>query len=55
MRACAECAYWSETEVDCYGTRWGRCAAERGKVFVLESALKDITAENQSACVVFRK
>mgnify|MGYP000892646950 CR=1 FL=1 len=53
MSCCSECAYWSECERDCYGTRWGRCTTERGKVFTLESELNDITAENADACLVF--
>jgi len=53
MSACADCVHWSETETDCYGTRWGRCAAEREKLFVLEAALKNVTAENQSTCLAF--
>lgn len=55
MSRCCDCVHWSETETDCYGTRWGRCAAEREKLFVLEAALKDTMAENQSVCLAFER
>ena len=53
--SCADCAHWSEIETDCYGTRWGRCTANRERLFVLEAALKDTTAENQSVCLAFER
>lgn len=55
MSSCADCAYWSEIERDCYGTRWGRCVTDRGKVFTLETELNDIVAENRAACLVFER
>lgn len=52
---CSDCVHWSEIERDCYGTRWGRCTTDRGKVFTLESELIDVTAENREACLVFER
>ena len=53
MAVCGECRFWTERGKDCYGSREGRCAADRERLFVLEAALNEIMPFEAGSCPAF--
>lgn len=53
MAVCGECRFWTDRGKDCYGSREGRCTANRERLFVLEAAINDIMPFEAGACPAF--